>query len=85
MEDQKTALEIYKLNAKAQMDCVKQSFIQKSRENALDTAKYMGLKYSREYIQPRVTPIIEDENKEREFDLLVEAEKIYQWLIKVAQ
>lgn len=84
MEDQKTALEICELNGKYQLDRVKQDFIQKARQNALETAKYMGLKY-REYIQPRVTPIIEDENKEREFDLLVEAEKIYQWLIKVAQ
>lgn len=80
MQYQKTAQEMAEQNAKAQMDAVKQSFIQKARVEALQTAKYMVFRDSNEIIARAGVVNI---NEIKEYNLLEEAEKIYQWLIKV--
>lgn len=81
MQDQKTAQEIAEQNEKAQMDAIKQTFIQESRKKALDVAQYIYPKTYIDPIQPRVTEF----GKDVTYDLLVEAEKIYQWLIAVTK
>ena len=72
MQDLTTTQGMMEQNQKAQIDAIKQTFIQESRKKALDVAQYMS---------PKITEF----GKDVKYDLLNEAEKIYQWLIAVTK
>ncbi|MBP8116079.1 MAG: hypothetical protein KAY50_12040 [Chitinophagaceae bacterium] len=69
-------------NAKEQKELAKEAFKQKARFEALNTAQY--LKPNTEYVRGG------KDNKEairviKPYDVVKEAERIYQWLIKIVK
>ena len=60
-------------NAKEQKELAKEAFKQKARFEALNTAQY--LKPNTEYVIRVIKP----------YDVVKEAERIYQWLIKIVK